>query len=201
MRRILTCLAAPILAFALAAPALAAPNLDPAKMLAGRYVLDKRHASLIVRVRHMGFSNYTMRFNVLDAAFDYDPKNPAASKVEVTVDVNSLDTGEPQYGAQFARQFLDVENHPTATFVSTSLTQVDATRGVMTGDLTLRGVTRPVKLDVVFDGFSATALGGDRAGFSAVGRIDRTEFGSTFLSPDIAADQVDLIIEVEFVRK
>lgn len=198
--RVVRLLAAPLLALVIAAPAMALTR-DPARMPAGTYVLDRRHASLIVRVRHMGLSSYTMRFKTLDARFSYDPATPAASKVEATVDVNSLDTGDPQYGPQFAKQFLDAEHHPTATFASTGFTPLDATSGVMKGDLTLRGVTLPVELNVVFDGYTATAVAGNRVGFSASGRLDRTVFGSTFLSPDIVANDVDIVIEAEFLKQ
>lgn len=197
MRRAILSLA---LALALTGPALAVSR-DPADAPAGTYVLDKQHASLLARVRHMGLSNYTARFNTFDARFTYDPRNPAASKVEVTVDVNSIDVGDPAISANFAKDFLDGARHPTATFVSTSLTPIDATRGVMKGDLTLRGVTRPVTLNVVFTGYTSTALAGTRVGFSAAGQIDRTEFGSNFLSPEIVADDVDIIIEAEFLKK
>jgi len=198
--RVVRLLAASLLALVIAGPA-AALTRDPAQMPAGAYVADKKHSVLLARVRHMGLSGYTMRFTVTDAHFDYDPKNPTASKVSVTVDAASIDTGQPQYGPQFARQFLDAEHYPTITFVSTGLKQTGPQTGVMTGDLTLRGVTKPVELDVVFDGYTASALAGQRAGFSASGRIDRTQFGSKFLSPDIVADDVDLIIEVEFLRQ
>ncbi|MGE5501178.1 MAG: YceI family protein [Ignavibacteriales bacterium] len=198
--RVVRCLAAPLLALALAGPALAITR-DAAQVPAGTYVLDKKHGSLTVKVRHMGLSNYTARFNVIDAKFDYDPKNPLAAHVEATVDVNSLDTGEPQFGPQFAREFLDAEHHPTATFVSTKLTAIDATRGVMEGNLTLRGVTKPVKLNVAFDGYTANALAGQRVGFTAAGEIDRTEFGSKFLSPDTVADHVEIYIEAEFLKQ
>lgn len=198
--RVVRLLAAPLLALAIAGPALALTR-DPAQMPAGTYVLDQKHAVLMARVRHMGLSGYTVRFKVTDARFDYDPKNPGASKLAVTVDVNSLDTGDPQYGPQFARQFLDAEHFPTASFVSTGLRQTGPASGVLSGDLTLRGVTKPVELNVVFDGYTATAIAGHRAGFSASGRIDRTAFGSSFLSPDIVADDVDLIIEVEFLKQ
>lgn len=200
MRRFLACLVGPLLALTLAGPGLALTR-DPAQMPAGTYVLDKTHASITARVRHMGLSNYTLRFNVLDARFDYDPKNPQAARVEVSVDVNSFDVGDEKVSAKFAKEFLDGADHPTATFVSTGLTAIDATRGVMTGNLTLRGVTKPVQLNVVFDGYTANVVAGQRVGFSAAGQIDRTQFGSTYLSPDIVGDQVDLIIEVEFVRK
>lgn len=193
-------LCASLLALAVAAPARAAPTLDPAQMPAGTYVLDQRHASLEAHVRHMGLSNFTMRFRKVDAHFDYDPKNPMASKVEVSVDVNSLDTGDQQYGPKFARQFLDGEHHPTASFVSTGFIQTGPTSGVMTGDLTLRGVTRPVQLNVVFDGYESGPVAGRRAGFSATGRIHREDFGITFFVPGVIGDDVDLTIEAEFLK-
>ena len=198
--RMVRLLAAPLLALLIAGPA-AALTRDRVQMPAGTYVLDKKHAVLLARVRHMGLSSYTMRFTITDARLAYDPKDPAATKVEATVDVNSLDTGDPQYGPQFAKQFLDGEHYPTATFVSTGFRPLDDTSGLMRGDLTLRGVTKPVELTVVFDGYTATAIAGHRAGFSASGRIDRTVFGSKFLSPDIVADDVDLTIEVEFLKQ
>ena len=77
----------------LTAPAAyAAPSTDPAKMPAGHYVLDKTHASLTAKLKHMGLSNYTLRFTKLDADYTYDPAQPAAAKLSVTVDPASLDT-------------------------------------------------------------------------------------------------------------
>lgn len=199
MLRLTNSLCAAVLALAMAMPALAAPTMDPAQAPAGRYVLDKKHASLVARVRHMGLSNYTMRFRTLDAHFDYDPANPLASKVEVTVDTSSLDTGD-EYGAKFANDFLDAKDHPTATFVSTGLRQLTPNTGVMTGDLTLRGVTRPVELNVTFDGYESGLVAGRRLGFSATGRINKADYGIKFILPGIIADEVDLTIEAEFVK-
>jgi polyisoprenoid-binding protein YceI len=200
MSRFAGVLCASVLTFVVAGPAFAVPTLDPAQMPAGTYVLDQRHASLEAHVRHMGLSNFTMRFRKVDAHFDYDPKDPMASKVEVTVDVNSLDTGDAQYGPKFAKDFLDGEHFPTATFVSTGFKQLTPTSGVMTGDLTLRGVTKPVDLNVVFDGYESGIVAGRRAGFSATGRIHRDDFGIKFIVPGIIGDDVDLAIEVEFTR-
>lgn len=184
-------------------PVLAAPTTDPAQMPAGHYVLDKEHASLLARVRHEGVSFYTVRLNRFDASFDYDPKAPEASKVTVTVDAASLDNGDPKTSGQFAREFLDVDKNPTITFVSTAITRGPGDTGTMTGDLTFRGVTRPITLDVTFGGYTAGILG-QRAGFSARGRFNRSDFGSTYmLKPPLAFvdDAVELVIEVEFTRK
>ena len=83
-----------------------AASIDPAKAPAGLYVLDKSHASLTMRLTHMGLSGYTMRFDRFDAHYDYDPASPEASKIEVSVDANSLDVGDPKTSQKFAREFL-----------------------------------------------------------------------------------------------
>jgi polyisoprenoid-binding protein YceI len=179
-------------------PALAAPSTDPAKMPAGTYVLEKTHASLVARVRHMGLSNYTMRFNRFDARYDWDPKAPESAKVTVTIDTTSLDVGDAKTSKKFADDYLDAENHPKATFVSREIKR-DGAKGQMIGDLTLRGETRPVTLDVEFRGYEAGLLGA-RSGFSATGSIKRSDFGSTSMSM-FAGDDIELIIEVEFLRQ
>jgi polyisoprenoid-binding protein YceI len=185
------------------AAASAAPSTNPADMPAGQYVLDKEHASLIARVRHEGLAFYTVRLDRFDASFNYDPKAPEASKVTVTVDAASLDNGDAKMGPQFARQFLDVENNPSITFVSTAIVRGEGATGTMTGDLTFRGVTKPVTLDVTFGGYTSGILG-QRAGFSARGRFKRSDFGSTYmLNPPLAFvdDEVELVIEAEFTKK
>jgi polyisoprenoid-binding protein YceI len=182
-------------------PAAAAPTLDASVMPAGTYVLDKAHASLLVRVRHMGLSRYTMRFDRFDADFDYDPAAPQNAKVKVTIDARSLDNGSKITSRLFADQFLDAGKNPTITFNSTQLQIAPDGKGTLAGDLTLRGVTHPVTFDVAFDGYQEGGLLGRRAGFSAVGQIDRTDFGSTALAPDSVGKEVEFIIEAEFVRK
>lgn len=181
----------------------AAPSTNPADMPAGTYVVDKGHSSLTARVRHLGLAAYTMRFTGFDATYSYDPKAPAASRVEATIQAASLDTGNEKHSADFAEKFLDAGANPTIRFVSTAIAPGEGNAGTMTGDLTLRGVTRPVTLDVVFDGYTS-GIAGQRSGFSARGMIKRSDFGSTFLlNPPLAmvADEVELILEVEFVKQ
>lgn len=198
----------PLAALALACaliggPAMAAPSTNPADMPAGHYALDKDHATLFARVRHEGVAFYTVRMDRFDASFDYDPKAPEASKISVTVDAASLDNGDTKTSAQFAREFLDVDKNPTITFVSTTITRGEGNSGTMTGDLTFRGVTKPITLDVTFGGYTSGILG-QRAGFSARGKFNRSDFGSTYmLKPPLAFvdDEVELVIDVEFTKK
>lgn len=177
----------------------AQPNPDPAAAPAGAYVLDKRHASVLAKVSHMGLSGYTMRFGKVDGRFDYDPAQPEAAKLSVTIDANSLDVGEDKLDRQFAREFLGADENPEITFVSTGITRTDPAHGEVTGDLTLHGVTRPVTLAVTFNGYDQSLLFGKRMGFSATGDILRSDFGSrAWLG--LVGDKVRLIIEAEFTH-
>lgn len=193
--------AAALIATLCACSALAAPSVDPAAAPAGHYVLDQRHASVTARVRHMGLSNYTMRFRHIEAGYDYDPANPLASKISVTIDAHSLDTGDDRVSKQFANEFLGADAHPMITFDSTAVQTTEANHGTVAGDLSFRGVTRPVTLDVTYNGTESNLLiGGRRMGFSATAVIKRSEFGSKAWQ-EAVGDDVQLLIEAEFVRK
>jgi len=121
-----------------------------------------------------------------------------ASSITYSIDVPtaSVDTGD----AGFNKQVAGYLGASDITFVSTKVTAVDG-RGTVTGDLTLHGVTRPVTLDVTFNGVGPGLLGaGTRMGFSGVGRIKKSDFGVTGGAPFVG-DDVDLFFEVEFVKK
>jgi polyisoprenoid-binding protein YceI len=188
-----------LMTLALPACALAASS-SPADMPAGRWVLDGKHASLIARVRHLGVSNYTLRFDKLEASFTYDPAHPEATTLEAGVDTTSLDVGA-DYGRKFADQFLDATKFPKATFVSKAMTaDLDGRTGTVTGDLTLRGVTRPMTLKVAFVAVGRAFPFGTVAGFSATGSLKRSDFGSHNLLSYVG-DDVSLEIEGEFDHK
>lgn len=168
----------------------------------GTWALDRKHASVIAKVEHMGVSIYTSRFNVMDATFTYDPAHPEAAHVTASVDAGSMDVGA-DYSAKFADEFLAATKYPKITFVSTAIHKGDGNAGTMTGDLTLHGVTKPVTFDVVFNGAGRGLPPGfgPIAGFSATTKIKRSDFGSDFLNNGIVGDEVTLIIEAEFDRK
>jgi len=180
--------------------AYAAPDVSPANMPAGSYVLEKTHASINARVQHQGYSFYQFRFDKFDASFDYDPKNPTNSKITVTVDTKSMNTGYAKADKEFPVEFLAADKHPTATFKSNKITIGQGNKGTMVGDLTLGGVTKPVTLDVTFNGAAKDMFGFMRSGFSASTTIKRSEFGLTKYVP-VIGDDVALAIEVEFVKK
>ena len=190
------------------------PSTDPASAPAGDYVLDPNHASVIARLKHMGLSNFAIRFDSMDASFSFDPKNPGASQVKATVNAASFDVGNQKYqdmtlNEHFIRQrdVLGNSKNPNVTFVSTSIKRGEGNRGTMTGNLTLNGITKPVSFDVVFNG-TAPGMGGSpqRMGFSAAGVIRRSDF-EIFTKPPIAmpapilSEDVTLQIEAEFTKK
>lgn len=150
----------------------------------------------------MGFSHYTLRFNGLDGGFTYDPANWQATKVTFTVDPKSVDTNDGAFNKQIAGYF-EADKFPAIAFVSTGLQGGADGKGTMTGDLTLHGVTKPVTLDVTFDGagHGVTPLG-TRLGFSGSTQIKRSDFGiSNFVLNQFTGDEVDVIFEVEFEKK
>jgi polyisoprenoid-binding protein YceI len=193
-----------IAAIAVLAPlAASAASTNVADLKGGHYVLDPKHSTVIARVLHMGVSIYTLRFDTVSATMDYDGQHPESAKVEASVDPTSLDVNA-DYSKTFAEQFLTVSKFPKATFVSTQIQKGDGGQGTMTGDLTLMGVTKPVTFDVTFIGTGHEPVplpfGLSAAGFSAVGKIKRSDFGSTYLN-NLVGDEVTLEINAEFDKK
>lgn len=191
---------APAAALAQAAAAEAAALSIPA----GRYVLDRKHASLLFSVRHLGLSDYTARFTRFDATVDLDPQNLAASRVEATIDPLSIETdypGETDFDGELARQpeYLDGSKHPEIRFVSRQVQASGPDALEVTGDLTLKGVTRPVTLQVSIIGAKPHPFTKTPAlGIAARGAFERSGFGMTSLLPDIVSDRVELRVNAEF---
>ena len=132
-------------------------------------------------------------------------EDPADSKVSLTIDATSVDTRDENRDNHLrTNDFFDVENHPTWTFTSTSISPESPTEWKVTGDLTIRGVTRPVTLDVTLEGVVKDPYGNHRVGFSAKTTINREDFDVSFgavmeAGGLVVAKKVDIEIEVEAV--
>jgi polyisoprenoid-binding protein YceI len=160
---------------------------------------------VIARVKHMGVSLYTVRFDTMDATFDYDPARPEDTKLTAHVDPASLDVGA-DYSKEFAKEFISAGSFPTATFSATRMQTTGEGTGTMTGDLTLMGVTKPVTFNVTLIGAGHEVLpiplGRRAAGFEATTTFKRSDFGSNYLlNGDLVGDDVTLQIEAEFEKK
>lgn len=193
------------------APAHAAIKPVAADVPAGAYTLDRAHASLIFRVSHLGFSNYTARFRRFDAQLQFDPANPAASSVTAKIDPSSLETDYPDpatldFNAELQNdQWLNTAKFPEMTFRSTAVELTGPNTMRINGELALRGVTRPVILDATFNGgYAGHPMDPHaRIGFSAHGSLKRSEFGIAFGVPEVGStmgvsDAVEVLIEAEF---
>lgn len=194
-----------LLAATFAITAGAASAQTPADVPAGTYKLDPRHASVTWRVSHMGLSNYTARFATVDAVLTYDPKEPSKSRVTATIDPASVKTDLVNAKEDFDKElrddprFFKVAKFPEIKFTTTSVDKTGEKTGRMTGDLTFMGVTKPITLDVVFNGsFKEHPMSKKPAiGFSATGVVKRSQYGLDALVPFIG-DDVTILVETEF---
>jgi polyisoprenoid-binding protein YceI len=186
-----------------------APPAPPPMAPAGQYQIDKSHASLVLRVNHLGFSTYTTRFSRFDAALTFDPSNIPASKVVTTIDASSFEMdAAPQMCLDIVKgpQLLDTGKFPEMVFKSERVRMTGAKSMEISGTLTLHGVTRPLVLTATFNGGYPGLPKMDphaRIGFSAHGSFKRSEFGMTFGIPAPGttmgvSDLIDFSIEAEF---
>lgn len=175
----------------------------PAEVQAGAYSLDSSHGKITWSVKHLGFSTYYGQFVNVEATLNLDPANPSASSLTATIPLTDVDPNSDGLKAHLqTADFFDTANHPVATFVSRSVTvdADDASEATVVGDLTLRGVTRPVTMEVQFNQAGPSMGGTYRVGFDGEATIRRSEFGVDYAVPAVS-DEVDLHIEGEFIRQ
>ena len=190
-----------------AGPFPASPVADtPIEAEAGGYTLDPRHTSVIWRVRHMNLSMYTARFNSVEGKLTLDPAAPARSALTVSIDAHSVDTGlkDKDGKASFDTQIADVlgaAKTPKITFTANTITRTGSRTGLVSGDLTMNGVTKPAVLETTFVNYAArTALSAKPViAFSGHAVIKRSNWGaSNAIFSLFAGDEVEIIVEAEF---
>lgn len=185
-----------------ASPALAQTTQVPAEVKAGTYVVEPTHAKVLFAISHLGFSTYYGTFPKVDGTLVLDPADPAKSKVDIVIDVAAVDTSDDKLDAHLrAPDFFDTEKFPTATFKSTKIERTGDTTARITGDLTLKGVTKPVTLDATFNQAGPNFINKVYSiGFDAETTIKRSEWGITTFVPAVG-DEVKLRIGTEFQLK
>jgi len=160
----------------------------PLSALAADWTLDKSHTIVSFEVNHLGFSTTQGVFRNVDAEITLDIDNIEAAEVSVTIDAASIDTfWEARDEHVRGSDFLDVENHPAITFVSTGVSKTGDTTAEVTGDLTILGETQPITLDAVLNKAGPNPFDDTKqvAGFRLTGEIDRTAFGISYGAPAI----------------
>jgi polyisoprenoid-binding protein YceI len=188
------------LAAAIAIPALA-PSL--AQAAPERYTIDTEgaHAFVQFRIKHLGYSWLYGRFNEFGGTFTYDQDDPGASQIQVDIKTASLDSNHAERDKHLrGSDFLDVTKYPTATFKSTSFKETGFNKGVLEGELTLKGVTKPIKIDVEKIGNGPDPWGGYRRGFEGRAEFALKDFGIDYnLGP--ASRTVEMMLTVEGIRQ
>jgi polyisoprenoid-binding protein YceI len=170
---------------------------------AERYVIDIEgmHASIQFRIRHLGYSWLTGRFNDFSGEFSFDPTHPEEARIEVDIETASIDSNHAKRDKHLRDEdFLYVSRYPQASFRSTRVEAVGDDRFRILGRLTLRGVTRDIAIDASRVGSGPDPWGGYRTGFTGTTRIALTDFGiDKFLGP--ASREVELILDIEGIRQ
>ena len=171
------------------------------------WTIDPAHAEIAFAVRHLMISTVRGRFGAVTGTVTVNEQNPRDSKVDVTVDVGSIDTRQEMRDNHLrSPDFLDVEKYPTMHFVSKRI-EGDLDREFRVfGDLTIRGVTREVALSATLEGRTRDPWGNERAGFSATGKINRHDFGLNWnqaleTGGVMVGDEVKLAIDVELIHQ
>jgi polyisoprenoid-binding protein YceI len=150
-------------------------------MAASTWNIDPTHTDVLFSAKHMMVTTVRGKFASVSGAVEGDPQDPSAAKGTFTIDVASLNTGvEQRDGHLRSADFFDVENYPTATFVSTKVESKGGSDYRVTGDLTIRGTTRPVTFDVEVLGVYSGMDGSRRVGLHAEAKINREDFGLTW---------------------
>jgi polyisoprenoid-binding protein YceI len=165
------------------------------------FVLDKNHTQIGFKVRHF-VSKVGGRFGKFDGAITLDRAKPEESSVELKIEAASIDTGNPNREKHLnSPDFFDTAKYPEITFKSTKVAAKGKDTFDVTGDLTMRGVTKPITLTVVANGFASDGTGGVKAGFDVTGKLNRKDFGVNWNAVvdqnAMLSDDVDLEISVE----
>ncbi len=173
--------------------------------VAGTWDIDPVHSHVGFVARHLMVSKVRGNFTKFEGQIITSP-DPLESSAVATIDMTSLDTSNAQRdGDVKGENFLDVANYPTMTYRSTAVRR-DGDDYVVTGDLTIKGITHPVELKVEVNGFGPDPYGGTRAGFSALGEINRTDYGITanMVLPTggvMVSEKIQLTVEIEALLK
>jgi polyisoprenoid-binding protein YceI len=177
----------------------------PAPATKTTWKLDPAHTLVEFSAKHLMITTVKGRITDIEGTIHSDERDPQNSSVEVVLKAASLDTRTDQRDQHLrSADFLDAEKFPEITFRSTRI-EGDKDSFKLTGDLTIRDVTRPITLDVEFEGRTLDPWGGDRVGFSAKGKIDRRDFGLTWnqaleTGGVVVGNDIKISLEVEAIK-
>lgn len=174
--------------------------------LSGTYTIDPAHSRIGFVARHAMVTKVRGSFNEFEGSGYFDAENPANSRFTLTIKAASIDTRSADRDAHLrGNDFLDMERYPEITYASTVVEQLDDTHYRVTGDLTIKGVTRPVAIDLEFTGAAVDPFGNQRIGLEGSTTINRKDFGVTWNAAleaggVLVSEKVTLEFEVSAIR-
>lgn len=182
----------------------AATTATPA---ATTWTIDPAHSHVEFAVRHLMITTVRGRFAGVTGTVVTDGDDLGRAQVDVTIDASTIDTRESQRDAHLkSADFFHVEQHPSLTFKSTAVKDARGDRFTLVGNLTMRGVTREVALDVTAGGRGKDPWGGERAGYSATTKVNRSDYGLTWnqvleTGGIAVGDEIKISIDLELVKQ
>lgn len=176
-------------------------------MAKAKWALDASHSSVEFSVRHMMIAKVKGSFSQFDATIEADPADLTTADISFSVDLASVDTKSGDRDAHLrSADFFDVENYPQLTFKATKIVKTGEGEYDVTGDLTLRGVTRPETFQVTYEGSGKDPWGNTKAGFSVDGSIKRGDYGLTWNAAletggVLVSDEVKIHLEIQAAQQ
>lgn len=171
------------------------------------YKIDAAHSEITFKVKHLMITNVTGNFTKFDATLESNDDDFSDAKISFDADVNSITTNNEQRDGHLkSDDFFGAEAFPTLTFTSTSFTKKSGNEYILVGDLTIKGTTEPVELNVEYGGTATDGWGQVKAGFEINGKINRKDFGLTWGSLTeaggvVVSDEVKLNLNVQMIKQ
>jgi polyisoprenoid-binding protein YceI len=196
-----------IVAVLVAVVSLSLADVSESRAEAEAYAIDPDHSQVIFKVKHMGISTVTGRFNLVEGSYTFDDKDVSNSSVETTIQTASINTNKQKRDDHLkSPEFLNVEKYPTITFKSREIKKGNGEDFTIVGDLTINGVTKEVELDAEYGGRATDPMGNERTAFTAETEIDRKDYGITWNKTLdsgglVVGDEVKIELEVEGIKK
>ncbi|MET0463364.1 MAG: YceI family protein [Chitinophagaceae bacterium] len=176
-------------------------------MATTKWILDPVHSELGFRIKHLMITNLSGSFNSFQVEATTTDDDFSTGAIAVTVDMSSINTNNQQRDAHLRNSdFFEVDKHPELKFTSSKIVKEDDDTFVLHGELTLKGISNPVKLDVEYNGITKDPWGSERAGFSVSGKIKRSDWGVSFNGPletggMILGEEVKILAEIQLVKE
>jgi polyisoprenoid-binding protein YceI len=172
-----------------------------------KWLLDPMHSELQFKIKHLMISNVSGALKNFSAEVETEDEDFSSAKINLAAQMDSISTNNEQRDAHLRNSdFFEVEKYPELKFKSTKVEKVDSDTFMLHGELTMKGVTKPVKLNVEFNGATKDPWGGERAGFVITGKINRADWGINFNSVletggVMLSEEVRINSEIELVKQ